>query len=87
MGKAAHDLRDRAAVHTEVEGRPRLAPSGNFDGMEDVAGGEMIARKLVGHSRSLTPTGELKGSDLNEATKDAILVLGALHLWPSLASG
>lgn len=63
MGEAAHDLRDRAAVHTEVMGRLALAPAEFENGIEDVAGGKMVAGKL-GHSRSLTPFGRIEGNRL-----------------------
>ncbi len=65
MGEAAHDLRDRATVDAEVMGRLALTPAEFENGMEDVAGGEMVARELR-HSRSLTPLRRIAGDRLEQ---------------------
>jgi hypothetical protein len=57
-----------------------LAPAEHEDGVEDVAGGEVVAREL-GHSRSLTLIERIEGADLNEGAKSAILRLQACRFW------
>lgn len=61
MRKAAHDLRDRAAVHAKVESRSGLAPSQHQNGVKDVARGLVLTGKLVGHDGSFTEIG-LRGA-------------------------
>lgn len=87
MREAAHDLRDRASVDAEIERSPRLAPPQHQDGVEDVAGGGVIAGELVSHSRSLTPYRRIGGTGLNESPRDAILKLLGLAFGSPVQAG
>lgn len=57
MREAAHDLRDRAAVHTEVVRSLLLAPTVHKDGVQDVASRDVVTGELCGHDVSFTEIG------------------------------